>query len=86
MPAPSRFYGIVITMYFFDHGRPHFHARYGGHKASIDVETLDVVAGSLPPRVFGLVAEWGGLHRDALLAAWEAGCAGRLPSPIPPLE
>ena len=28
MPALSRFYGIVITMYVLDHGRPHFHARY----------------------------------------------------------
>jgi hypothetical protein len=66
VPALSRFYGVVITMYFFDHGRPHSHARYGGHKASIDVETLGVIAGSLPARVLGLVVEWGALHREAL--------------------
>ena len=29
MPELSRFYGIVIRMYFDDHGPPHFHAYYG---------------------------------------------------------
>jgi len=29
MPEISRFYGIVIRMYFGDHNPPHFHAAYG---------------------------------------------------------
>ena len=29
MPELSRFYGIVIRMYYDDHGPPHFHAYYG---------------------------------------------------------
>jgi hypothetical protein len=29
MPEISRFFGIVIRMYFDDHDPPHFHARYG---------------------------------------------------------
>ncbi len=41
MPEIARFYGIVIQMYFGDHPPPHFHAIYGGHKAVIDIETLD---------------------------------------------
>jgi hypothetical protein len=28
MPELSRFYGIVIKMYFGDHAPPHFHAEY----------------------------------------------------------
>lgn len=37
MPAISRFYGIVISMYSGDHPPPHFHARYGGEKARIAI-------------------------------------------------
>lgn len=29
MPEISRFYGIVIKMFFDDHQPPHFHALYG---------------------------------------------------------
>jgi hypothetical protein len=29
-------------------GRPHFHATYSGEEASIDIETLQVIAGGLP--------------------------------------
>lgn len=36
MPEISRFYGIVIQIYYADHPPPHFHALYGGRKATID--------------------------------------------------
>ena len=51
MPRISFFYGISIYMYWAEahHARPHFHARYAGHAASIDLEG-NVIAGSLPPR------------------------------------
>jgi len=29
-PRISFFYGIAITMYFYDHEPPHFHAQYAG--------------------------------------------------------
>jgi hypothetical protein len=29
MPEISRFFGIIITMYYGDHQPPHFHVRYG---------------------------------------------------------
>lgn len=32
MPEVSRFYGIVIKMFFDDHNPPHFHAQYAGQK------------------------------------------------------
>ena len=40
MPEISRFYGIVIQMYFGDHPPPHFHARYAGQSAKLDIDTL----------------------------------------------
>ncbi|MBX3325867.1 MAG: DUF4160 domain-containing protein [Nitrospira sp.] len=71
MPEISRFLGIIITMYFNEHNPPHFHARYGDHKAEITIETLSIIAGRLPPRVLGLVMEWGALHRQELMEDWE---------------
>jgi hypothetical protein len=58
MPEISRFFGIVIKMFFDDHNPPHFHAEYGGDLALIDIRNLSVFSGRLPPRVMGLVIEW----------------------------
>ena len=71
MPEVSRFYGIVIKMFFDDHVPPHFHAQYSGEEALIDIRTLAVISGSLPARALGLVAEWASLHRQELLSLWE---------------
>jgi len=52
MPRISAFYGIVIWMYHDEmphRGRPHFHATYGDDEASIDIDTLAIIAGELPP-------------------------------------
>ena len=43
MPEISRFYGIIISMYYDDHNPPHFHARYGGSRATIEIPTLRVL-------------------------------------------
>jgi len=37
MPEISRFFGIIITINYGDHPPPHFHVRYGGQKALIDI-------------------------------------------------
>ena len=71
MPEISRFYGIVIRMYFRDHPPPHFHAHYGEYQALVNIRTMAVMSGHLPPRAFGLVTEWALLHQDELLTVWE---------------
>ncbi len=71
MPEISRFYGIVIRMYFSDHNPPHFHAFYSGDEAVIDIQTLAVLSGRLPGRALGLVVEWGLLHSDELRDLWK---------------
>lgn len=71
MPEICRFYGIVIRMFFDDHHPPHFHAVYSGLEAVIDIRTLVVISGELPPRALGLVVEWATQHREELLALWE---------------
>ena len=51
MPEISRFFGIVIKIFFDDHNPPHFHAEYSGDVALIDIRNLSVFSGQLPPRV-----------------------------------
>jgi hypothetical protein len=70
MPELSRFFGIIITMFYDDHAPPHFHARYGEHKAIMTIDSLMLLDGHLPPRALGLVAEWGALHQDELRDDW----------------
>jgi len=72
MPEICRFFGIVISMFHKDHNPPHFHARYGSYKISIDILDFSILSGYLPPRALGLVMEWASLHKDELLKNWEA--------------
>ena len=85
MPEISRFYGIVIQMYFGDHPPPHFHARYSGHRAKIDIDALAVIEGTLPARALGLVTEWAALHQEELRAAFERAANSTPPGKIEPL-
>lgn len=85
MPELSRFYGIIIRMYFSDHPPPHFHAKYGEHEAVIGIADLSILAGSLPGRALGLVAEWASLHQQELLESWKRAEADEDPGQIPPL-
>lgn len=70
MPEISRFFGIVIAIYWHEHGVPHFHAKYGGQRASFSIADLRLLEGSLPTRVTALVVEWAFLHREELMADW----------------
>lgn len=85
MPEISRFFGIVIKMYFGDHHPPHFHAEYSEHKAVVDIRSLVVIGGFLPPRALGLVVEWATLHRGELFSLWEKASSNQPLSKIPPL-
>ena len=70
VPRISEFYGIVIAMYYREHGVPHFHATYAGQTVVLSIETGDVIVGSVPQRALRLVQEWGELHRDELRDNW----------------
>ena len=86
MPEISRFYGIVIGMFYDEHRPPHFHVRYGQYQAVITIDDLVVTRGRLPRRALGLVVEWAGKHRQELLRNWEAIENGRRMRKIAPLE
>lgn len=88
MPTLSKFYGIRISVRTseLNHPLPHFHAHYAEFEASISLDPLQVLAGTLPRRAMDLTLLWAGQHRAELLAAWQAIQEGRTPNKIAPLE
>jgi len=67
VPVVSRFFGIAIAFYWVDHLPPHFHAKYAGDEAMVDIRTGDLVRGGLSPRAASLVDEWRKMHVAELL-------------------
>ncbi len=84
MPALSRFYGIIIRMYYqqAEHNPPHVHALYDGRMAAVIIETGEVMEGVLPPKALAMVQEWIRVYRSDLLQMWETQTF----RPLPPLE
>lgn len=86
MPEISRFFGIVIRMYYDDHRPPHFHAMYGDFRARVRIAPIGLLDGHLPPRSLALIVEWGSLHEAELLSNWGRIRRTERPVRIPPLE
>ena len=68
----SRFYGIVIKMYFqqAEHNPPHIHATYGGFVAEVTITSGDVLEGYLPPKILAMVIEWIAKNKEDLVDMW----------------
>jgi hypothetical protein len=86
MPEISRFFGIIIRMYFDDHHPPHFHAFYGGQEMQVGIDPITVLHGGLPRRAMSMVFEWAALHQQELLANWEFLHSNQPPLKIEPLD
>jgi len=89
MPTLSRFYGIVVVMFFDEDrhpGRPHFHATYAGEDVSIDIATLTVLVGTFPPHGLRLLKRWATLHQAELAENWERARRDEPLRPIAPLR
>jgi len=86
MPEISRFFGIVIRMYFNDHAPPHLHAEYQGDKVLLDFSG-SILRGKLGSKTaLRLVREWIDLHADELEKDWNLARAGTDLRPIEPLK
>ena len=79
MPVIARFYGIVIKMYFREHGVPHFHAIYGEYMGVLEIETLEIIEGDLPGRAARMVKEWASKYQRDLLEMWNTQEFKQLP-------
>jgi Domain of unknown function (DUF4160) len=79
MPEVTRFYGIVIKLFFGDHPPPHFHAVYGEYNALFNIETLEMIEGDLPPRAMKMVVEWATREQNELMRMWNLQEFHKLP-------
>ncbi len=89
MPELSRFFGVIIRMYWEAgerHHVPHFHAHYQDDSAVFSLDPVELIAGSLPRRQRRLVEAWAEIHQLELIEDWATLQSGQSPSPIEPLE
>ena len=86
MPIISVFFGIVIRMFYREHGVAHFHAEYQGQQATFTFDG-EVLAGTLRSRTaLRLIKEWATAHRAELEANWNRVRAGQPLERIAPLD
>jgi len=86
MPVLSKFYGIVIRMFFTRSFVPHFHAIYRDHELMVGIDDINVIQGQAPGRVRDMVLEWAWNHQAELREAWRR-CENAIPPrAIQPLE
>ncbi|MBT4289084.1 MAG: DUF4160 domain-containing protein [Deltaproteobacteria bacterium] len=79
MPVIARFYGILIKMYFKEHGISHFHAIYGEYNGVFEIESLEMIEGDLPSRSQKMIKEWASLYKKELSEMWTLQKFKKLP-------
>jgi hypothetical protein len=84
MPEISRFFGMIVKMFFLggEHNPPHIHITYNEYVGIIDIQTIQMIEGDLPPRALKLVKEWVNEYQKELLEMWNMQVFKKLP----PLE
>ncbi|MCK4840928.1 MAG: DUF4160 domain-containing protein [Methylococcales bacterium] len=86
MPEISRFFGIIIRMFYDDHNPPHFHAEYSGKKAVFDFNG-NILKGSLESKTATkLVRDWVDIHVSELEKDWTLAKASQEINKIEPLK
>jgi hypothetical protein len=85
MPIISRFFGIIVFMFWREHQPPHFHAKYGDGEVTVEIQT-GKVTGNISQRVLSMVQEWRQLHQDELMDDWKLAEESKPLKRIQPLE
>jgi len=86
VPVISTFFGIVIRMFYREHGLPHFHAEYQGQQATFTFDGK-LLAGVLRSRTaVRLIEEWATSHQAELDANWSRMTEGQPLERIAPLD
>jgi hypothetical protein len=89
MPVISMFYGIIISMYYFDsskHHRPHIHVRYQDQEGVVSIPEGELLEGELKPNKMKLVQAWIEIHQEDLMADWSLAVTGQQVFKIEPLK
>ena len=81
MPEITRFYGIIIKMFFKpkEHDPAHIHALYNEYVGIFDIHTYEMTEGDMPIRAQQLVREWMETHQTELLGMWNTQKIVKLP-------
>lgn len=82
MPSIAEFLGMTFYMYWDEHPPAHFHVKYGGIWASIDIKTGALVDGALPLKKLKKVEKWRKIHVEELLKNWELVCQNLDPNKV----
>lgn len=89
MAIIAMFYGIIVSMYFFDnrrHKMPHIHVKYQDEEVVISIPDGDVLEGEMKSKKLRLVQAWIEIHQDELMADWELASQGETVFKIDPLK
>jgi hypothetical protein len=89
MPVISMFYGIIISLYYFDnkqHKLPHIHARFAEMEGVFSIKSGEMIEGNLPHKKAKLVVAWIEIHQESLMADWELAINGMKVFQIEPLR
>jgi hypothetical protein len=61
---------IIVTVYANNHLPPHFHAVHPDFEAQIEIDTLAILRGSLPPAARKQVLEWARANVPKIKIEW----------------
>ena len=89
MAVISMFYGIIVSMYYFDRQRhhvPHIHVKYQEEEAVLSIPEGDLLEGQIKGNKMKLVQAWIESHQDDLMADWELASQGQAVFKIEPLK
>lgn len=89
MAVISMFYGIIISMYYFDnrrHHQPHIHVRYQDQEIIIAIPEGEILEGEIKSNKLKLVQAWIEIHQEELMADWELASQGQTVFKIDPLK
>jgi len=89
MAVISMYYGIIISMYYFDnrqHHLPHLHVKYQGQEAVISIPEGELLEGNIKSSKLKLIQAWIEIHQEELMADWELATKGETIFKIDPLK
>jgi hypothetical protein len=89
MAVIAMFYGIIVSMYYFDkrqHHVPHVHVKYQEQEAVIAIPGGEILEGQLKANKLKLVQAWTEIHQEELMADWELASSGETVFQIEPLR
>ena len=89
MAVIAMFYGIIVSMYYFDHQKhhlPHIHVKYQEQEVVLSIPEGNVLKGELKRNKMKLVQAWIEIHQDELMANWELASKGEAVFKVDPLK